>query len=181
MILNITCGQCGNEFESDGFSEAEICPHCGNENRAAKKRAAPPVALVAPVIPYSEGERAFFQGVEILVTNARFVVGAKTFAMKGVTSVQGVKRPVDYKAQFVLIIVGGLLTAAGFGDSLWFLIIGLPILVIGIQACIAVKASYAVILTTSDGEVTAYSSLDANYISKIVNALNESIIANSKP
>jgi hypothetical protein len=136
---------------------------------------------IAPVIQHSEGERVFFQGAEILVTNARFVVGAKTFAMQGVTSVQGVKRPVDYKAQFVLIMTGGLLTAAGFGDSLWFLIIGLPILALGILGCVAVKASYEVILTTSGGEAIAYSSLDANYIFKIVKALNESIISNSKP
>ena len=181
MILNFICEKCSNQFESDGFSETEICPHCGNESRAVEMRAALPVSPIAPVIPHSEGERVFFQSGDILVTNARFVVLSKTFAMQGVTSVQGVKRPVDYKAQFVLIMVGGLLTAAGFGVSLWFLIIGLPILAIGILACIAVKASYAVILTAAGGEVTAYSSLDANYISKIVNALNESIISNSKP
>jgi hypothetical protein len=83
-------------------------------------------------------------------------------------------------AQFIFIMVGSLLTAAGFGVSLWFLIIGLPVLAIGILGCIVAKASYAVILTTSGGEVIAYSSMDANYISKIVNALNQSIISNSK-
>ena len=137
-------------------------------------------------------ESIFFQSGDIMVTNARFVVGAKTFAMRSITSVQSVKRkeePLGITGMgclsLIIIMLGFVMTCYGFGSSLVLLgIFGILIIAGGVWLVIRAlphqpksKTIFTVVLTTAGGEVTAYESNDQNHISKIVQALNNSIIS----
>jgi hypothetical protein len=177
MILKITCEHCGNEFESDGFSEAEICPHCGREARAGQ-RGIPELPRQMQASEQAAKESVFFQSANITVTKARFVVGAKTFAMRGITSVESVKTPADYKAPFIVMVVGLGLAVGLFVGSVWWGIFGILIIAGGVALAIGLKPTFAVVLRTAGGEVTAYCSYDQDDISKIVRALNDAIISN---
>jgi len=61
-------------------------------------------------------ESTYFKSAEIMVTNARFVVGAKTFAMRGITSVEAVESEevVEIRsADPVASVLAGIITLAG--------------------------------------------------------------------
>jgi hypothetical protein len=138
----------------------------------------------------SADESVFFQSGDVLVTNARFVIGAKTFAMRGITSVEVVesKEAVKLRANsgdFVLIGIGLVIIAIGvifkmygfgFGVLIITGIIGLLMLIIGAFPA-RVMRIFKVVLKTAGGDVIAYQSFDGNHISQIVRALNDSIVS----
>jgi len=192
MILKVTCEQCGKEFESDGFSETEICPHCGLETRSVRSSSSA-LPLQQQATAQSSKESVFFQGVGITVTNARFVVGAKTFAMRGITSVEVVEAEEvadpDPKNPLPSITTGAGLLFIAVGLAFWLgfdfsymvaVILGIigVLLIVG-GACMFAKwkRTFKIVLKTAGGEVTAYKSDDRNHIAKITQALNDSIIA----
>jgi hypothetical protein len=131
-------------------------------------------------------EITFFSGGDIAVTNARLVVGAQTFAMRGITSVEGVKLPRSYTGPAILILPGAVAAILGFFDSgmgggsvaALFGALGVLMVAGGIWWAWRRKPTYAVVLRTAGGEVTAYHSADWAHISQIIQALNESIISN---
>jgi hypothetical protein len=59
-------------------------------------------------------ETIFFQEGEILVTNARFVVGSQTFAMRTITSVKGEMTPANFTGAVLLILIGLLIALVAF-------------------------------------------------------------------
>jgi hypothetical protein len=122
-------------------------------------------------------ETTFFQSGDITVTNARFIVGAQTFAMRGVTSVQGVETPASYGGPIFIVIFGLVLALVGFSGSIFIAVVGILLIAAGVAIAIRRKATFAVVLRTAGGEITAYQSLDRAYISKIIQALNDSIIS----
>jgi len=125
-----------------------------------------------------ETETTFFQSGDVAVTNARFVVGAQTFAMQGITSVQDVRIPAHYGGPVALILLGAVVALISFGTA-QFVLGGLGVLLIGLGIWFAVrkKPMFAVVLRTAGGEVTAYQSYDSSYISQIIEAMNQSIIS----
>jgi hypothetical protein len=127
-------------------------------------------------------ETTFFDSDDIAVTNARFVVGAQTFAMRGITSVKGVEFPRSYTGPAVLILPGvvaaiasattGGLVAALFGALAVLLLAG------GIWWAFWRKPTYAVVLRTAGGEVTAYQSADrAHRIAAFIAAVTLVVLA----
>jgi hypothetical protein len=123
-------------------------------------------------------ETTFLQRGDITVTNARFIVGAQTFAMRGITSVQGVRTPASYGVSGLVMMIGAGVAAGGFLNSLVGLgITGVLVLAGGIWLATRQKPTFAVVLRTAGGEVTAYQSKDSSYISEIIQALNESIVS----
>jgi hypothetical protein len=213
MIGKCPCEHCGEniEFATEEFLSggSVACPHCGKETtlyvgikpvtKTAVSVPPPPqkfTAPVAPVIPHSEGERVFFQGVEILVTNARFVVGAKTFAVRGITSVEIVKAEQDTDRPGIMcaasrgIAAVVFLAMIGLGLGLWlgddfsfWVVIGLGTVGFGIwhivySASIQRKPVFRILLKTAGGEIMGYQSFDRNHVSQIILALNDSIISN---
>jgi len=131
-------------------------------------------------------ETTFFNSGDVAVTNARFVVGAQTFAVRGITSVEGAELPRSYTGPAILILPGAVAAILGFfassmgGGSVAAPIgaLGLIPLAGGIWWACRRKPKYAVVLRTAGGEVTAYQSADRAHISQIIQALNESIISN---
>lgn len=122
-------------------------------------------------------ETTFFQSGEVTVTNARFIVGTQTFAMRSITSVQGVETPASYTALVFVILVGVYLAITGFASSIGLAIVGVFLVAGGIWFCFRQRPTYAVVLRTAGGEVTAYQSNDRDYIFQVIQALNDSIIS----
>ena len=115
-------------------------------------------------------EKTFLSEGGVTVTNARFIVPSQTYAVSGITSV---KNSQDYPKRLYPIVCGlfgfiFLVSATGFG---------LFLLVIAAIWWIGQKTQYHILLTTSSGEAKALSSNDGSFISKVVNALNEAIVA----
>jgi len=124
-----------------------------------------------------DAETTLFQSGDITVTNSRFIVGAQTFAMRGITSVQAVKTPASYGGAFMLMFIGLIFAFIGFASSEFvFFVLGVMLLALGIWVATRQRPVFAVVLRTAGGEVTAYRSFDGNCISQIIEALNQSII-----
>jgi hypothetical protein len=220
MISKCQCQHCNGEIEFDAadfefssendvrrFGQTIPCPHCGMETAIylTKEIPAPiapkPAPSVAPKLrtapalqPSAQAakESIFFQSGNITVTNARFIVGAKTFAMRSITSVQSVSRkeePLGITGMgclsVIIFMLGLVISCCGFGSStVWLGVFGILIIAGGVWLAIRAlpsqpkpKTIFTVVLTTAGGEVTAYQSDDQNHISQIIRALNDSIIS----
>ena len=97
--------------------------------------------------------------------------------MRGITSVQGVETQASYTGAALLILVGVALAIGGFASAIGLAVVGVLLAAGGIWLCFRQKPTYAVVLRTAGGEVTAYQSKDRDYISQVIQALNDSIIS----
>jgi hypothetical protein len=123
-------------------------------------------------------EALFFQSGDITVTNARFIIGAQTFAIRGITSVEGVETPAKYTGAILLAAFGVGIISLGFIHSSFVLgILGLLIIGAGIWLGVRQKPKYTIVLRTAGGEVEAYESNNRKQVSKIIEALNEAIVS----
>ena len=118
-------------------------------------------------------EQIFLSRGDVSVSNSRFIVSGKTYAMSNVTSVKsGVKEP--ERGGSVILVLVGLLCLLGSG---WVFVVGLVLIGLGIMAWYGAKAHYLVILNTSAGENQALVSEDKSYIEDVISALNEAIVS----
>lgn len=118
-------------------------------------------------------EKVFFEQGGVSVSNARFIVHGKTYAMNGVTSVkQGVNHP-SRLGPIVLGLVGlvCLLNASATG-VMW----SVAFLAIAAFWWVKQKSVWIVVLSSSSGESQALSSENREYIEGVIGALNQSII-----
>ena len=158
--------------------------------------ATPPLPMAAPPrLPpqvHSGGDTVFFSSGRLTVTKTRFVVGAQTFALSGITSVRAVTFPPDTTGQTLLIVFGvisalislGVFSSMSTSNGAAMLVVGLILALLAallfwlaVRESRAQKPTYCVILRTSGGEVTAYQSHDLVFITLLLTALNEAIIA----
>jgi hypothetical protein len=122
-------------------------------------------------------EKTYFQNNDVTVTSARFIVSSQTFAMRNITSVKAVEIEPDSTQYGWLIIVGIGLVLFGFaGSSIVAGLSGVALVVLGVYQIWQQSSTFAVVLATSAGEVSAYSSQDGKLIAAIVEALNRSIV-----
>lgn len=118
-------------------------------------------------------ETEFFKKGNVLVTNARFIVGSSTYAMLGVTSVKKTKVMPSRVGTVVLFIVGIFLLLGLTGAAkLW----GVGVIALAVLAYKGAKPKYSVYLNSSSGESQALESEDEQYIDTVINALNQAII-----
>lgn len=115
-------------------------------------------------------EKTFFQHDDVSVSNSRFIVASQTFAMSNITSVKASK---DVPSRLGPIAFGmiGLIAATqnvGFGIFL---------IAIGVVWWFLQKTRYHVLLTTAGGETKALTTPQKEYIEKVVQALNDAIVA----
>jgi ABC-type Fe3+ transport system permease subunit len=106
----------------------------------------------------------------ITVTNTRFIVPSQTYAMAGITSVKNFKESPKRSYPIGCGIVG-LLFLGGAP------IVGIVLIVLAVVWWIGQKSTYHVVLTTAGGEVKALSNQSEEFISKVIHALNEAIVA----
>ena len=127
----------------------------------------------------STPETTYYQDGGITVTNARAVLGAKTYAMANITSVSMGEIPANRAPGVVVALIGlaiaGCSASAG-SDGTSGIVIGVIVLGIGIAIAAAVKIQYVVKIGSASGESNALVAKDKEYIQKIVNAVNEAII-----
>lgn len=117
-------------------------------------------------------EKTFFQYEDVAVTNARFMVGAQTFAMSNITSVKASRQDPSRFWPIALIVFGLLALVAN--ASIWLVgIFGGA----GVVWLLSQKTMYHVMLMTAGGETSALSSEQREYIEKVVKALNDAIVA----
>jgi hypothetical protein len=169
------------------------CPTCkGTIEVPVRTRGHPPDST-SFAAKASSDEFLFFQSADIMVTNARFVVGAKTFAMRGITSVDLVEAdeivetqpgnplPAIIMGVAILLIVVGFVCWMFYDFSFLVLvgsgIIGVLMFICAILLATQQRRVFKIVLKTAGGEVTAYKSFDRGHIFKIIQALNDSIIA----
>ena len=125
-------------------------------------------------------EEVYYQQGNITVTNTRFIVGSKTYAMRNITSVTPIKINPSRSTPIFLTIVGVIAAMIDIDiEPFNSRVIGIIMVIIGLLWTFSLRPKYAVHLTTSGGEVQALEHRDWPYISAIVAALNQSIMSHA--
>ena len=116
-------------------------------------------------------ETKYFDQGGVLVTNSRFVVGAKSYPMAGVTSVRESLVPPRRLAE----VIFGVLTLLALLVQAW-----VPATLFGIVTvfCLVLrKPQHRVSLCSPDGDAPALSSADGAFAAAVVDALNRALLA----
>lgn len=116
----------------------------------------------------------------ITVTKTRFVAGAQIYALSGITSVRGVE--IEPSRAGPITVVGSGLCLLGLAyaaetNIVVFLIVFLITAAIAGFWWVKQKPSFAVVCTTAGGEVTALTSGDKLFVSRVIEAITQAIIA----
>ncbi len=122
-------------------------------------------------------DREFFSSDEVYVSLTRFVAFGKTYAMSGVTSVRAAEIPPSQTGAKITAGLGLLLLVIGCNGNGAFLALGALLLILAAFVAMIQKPEYYVCLSISSGEVQAVKSDSREYISDIVQALNDCIVA----
>jgi hypothetical protein len=124
-------------------------------------------------------ERSFYsddKGVNI--TGTRAIFGSTTYSMANISSVKTAVEPVKRSPGIITAIIGIVLLIIGIASGwTWLIVGGVIVLAIGAFIAWAASAKYHVRISSASGEATALSSKDKEYVDKIVQALNESMIS----
>lgn len=115
-------------------------------------------------------EKSIFNEGGVTVTSARFIVPSQTYAVAGITSVKNYEERPKRSYPIGCGIVGLLFLA-------WVPVLGIALIVLAAIWWNGQKTKYEVLLTTAGGEVKALSSQNGQFISKVIQALNEAIVA----
>jgi hypothetical protein len=125
-------------------------------------------------------ETTFMQEGSYTVTNARFITPSATYAMAGIQSVKTMIEKPDSLKKYGALIAGIFIGLVGlvhlftgkFSYALGFAVAALALIAYYVNA----KTQYYVVLNSANGEVSAVSSPEKDFIDKIYSALNEAII-----
>jgi hypothetical protein len=126
----------------------------------------------------AEQEITYFQEGGTTVTNSRAILGNQTFAMANTTSVSMHKEE-PKRLRWILLIILGLMGAIQVNTpNVPTLFWGLSILVAAFSVfeLVTAKPKYSVVIGSACGETHAMDSIDKDYISKVVGAINEAIV-----
>jgi len=115
-------------------------------------------------------EKTFFEYEDVKVTSSQFMVGTQTITMRSIASVKVLKEGPERYWPIALITIGIMLF---LGSA----IVGVVIVGVGILWLVMQKTMFHVMLTTAEGESSAMSSHRRKHIDKIVQALNDAIVA----
>ncbi len=115
-------------------------------------------------------EKTFFEYEDVKVTNSRFISGGQTYAMNNVTSVKTQIQKPSRWIGILLLLLGALLAINASAAMGLILVFGSGIFLY-LQ-----KTTYHVMLSTSGGETSALKTYQIEYVTQVVNALNEAIV-----
>ena len=125
-------------------------------------------------------ERVFFDnvGMGVRVTNSRFIVADRTYAMSGITSVKSATKTPSRNGPIVLGIFGicGILIAVLGPENYAMLGFGAVLIFLAVIWWVMQKTHYTVLLASASGETEALTDINAEFIKGVVQALNEAII-----
>jgi hypothetical protein len=117
-------------------------------------------------------EKSFFNEGGVSVSNSRFIVPGQTYAMSGITSVKSYRQDPSRKGPIILGIVG-LLALGGGGNAVF---LGLLLIAGAVAWWFSQKPEFSVLLTSASGEAKALTNKDGQFITRVVNALNDAIV-----
>ncbi len=149
---------------------------------------ATPMQAVAPVAPpplptHQTGEQTVYSDRDVTVTTARVICGGTTYALRNITSVKMAHTPANTNAAAAIMSLGAIMLSFGvsllrgnLGGTFLFLIIGIPLLVVGWRQRKQAKPDYHLAMASSSGEVQAFTSKDREQVTSIVAAVNEAIV-----
>jgi hypothetical protein len=118
-------------------------------------------------------EQEFFSSENVYVSLTRFVAFGQTYAMSGVTSVKATE---VHPGRLLPILMGGIGILCFMGDG-GAMVLGTLLVLLAAALWLLQKPEYFVTLSVSSGEVRALKSDDREFISKVIQALNDSIVA----
>lgn len=129
-------------------------------------------------------ETVFFAEKNIQVTNARIVISSQTYSMRNITSVKMVEIPPQQGCGLQMAFAGFFFLMFILAFSNWpipmlilFVATAIILLIGGVFLAFAVKTTYALILSSSSGEIKAIESPDIDLIRNIVQAVNRGIVS----
>ena len=109
----------------------------------------------------------------VTVTTARLVVPRQTYAMSAITSVKSVTlKPPPYLG--IVGVIGGIAVLTGEQGAMT---IGFVLIGVAVVRWVRNPTRHVVVVTTAAGESHAVSSRDARFIARIIDAVNEAIVA----
>ena len=120
----------------------------------------------------AQEEETFLNERGVKITSARFTTPGQMYAMSGVTAV---KRIEVYPKRFLpiaLVVLGVIGLSKGVDISS----ISALVMAIGVVWLCFQRTYYFVVLSTASGEKSAIKSKDFVWVSRIINALHESIV-----
>lgn len=118
-------------------------------------------------------EHFFYRDLTVSVTQSRYIVGDKTYALHNISSVT-ISKIKESRFNARVVIITGVI--AFFIPNDFQIMIGGLLLAIGIIWHINIRDSFTVRISTNSGETDSIISSDEDYIKKIVSALNQAII-----
>ena len=151
------CVHCGTEV----YDEGNFCHVCGKSKTEIPNGFG---AAPKPVVLPPDAETTFFRSGTVTVTNAGFTVPGRTFAMSDVKGVRFEKASATRSWPTALYLLGlGSLLADFTGSVLSCYPWGPP--------RFDFQPKFTIVLDSGSGDVTAFTSIDRDYISEIVDAL----------
>jgi len=157
------CVHCGAEVAEQG----NFCPICGKASAGAGSGGG--TAVVA--VQKTESEKTFLSRPGATVTNSRIILGNKTYAMAGLTSVRSTVIAAK-RGWAVFTVLFGMILLIGEGTRGF----GVLLLIIGLIWAFSLKDQYAVTINSASGELHALVSKDQHYIDDVVGAINQAIV-----
>jgi len=118
-------------------------------------------------------EQTFLNEGGIQVTNARFIAKGRTYAVNGITSVS----LYEIKPRSAGVIACVIIAAVAFSQGGNGALVGLIFLAFAIASWFMNPQTYSVRLMTASGESDAFTAKDRLQVERIVQALNEAIVA----
>jgi hypothetical protein len=117
-------------------------------------------------------EIIFFQSSGVTVTQSRYIVDNKTFAMRNISSVHVGVIPAKRGFGILLIAIGFILLVSSADTRIG----GVIVIILGTLFAFLPKDKFTVRISTNAGETDSLFSKDKKGIQKIVDALNEAMI-----
>jgi Family of unknown function (DUF6232) len=122
-------------------------------------------------------ETTFFSERNVLVTNARFVVNNQTYALSGITSVKIFQEPRPVTIPFLMSICGlGMIAAGSQNNRSDLMVGGVMLIALGIALGWYSKGQAHLIIHSASGEVRAITTTDAQFVTKVHDALSKAIV-----
>jgi hypothetical protein len=129
-------------------------------------------------------EKVFFEYDDVKVTSTRFINGANTYAMAGITSVQLRHVDPDYTDVYIMLFLGILCLMAsylGFQDDDPGMLSGglMGAIFFAVVAFFSSKkknTTYFIMLSTSAGQTEGLITYQLEYVNQVSKALNDAII-----
>jgi hypothetical protein len=118
----------------------------------------------------AESERVFLQEGNVSVSDKRFVVGAQTYPLSGITSIKSHQQVPSRVIPIVIGLFGLLVLASSVAG-------GAIAILVAFLIWFLQKPAYSVVLSTAAGEQQALMAPDRAYIERVVQALNNAVVA----